>query len=46
LECFSLANGGCAINFDPPLKVPAGNAVCYIHAASGSKSFNINYFIQ
>lgn len=46
VECFAPANGGCALNFNPPIKVTAANAVCYIHAATGSKSFGINYFVQ
>jgi hypothetical protein len=46
VECFAGANGGCALTFSPPIKVAAANAVCYMHAATGSKSFNVNYYVE
>lgn len=44
--CFQTANGGCASSFDGgPLKITANNALCWIHAATGSKIVTVNYFL-
>lgn len=43
--CFQIANGGCAESMSMPLKVPANNALCWVHAATGSKITRVNYFL-
>lgn len=44
--CFQTANGGCASSFDGgPIKITANNALCWIHAATGSKIVTVNYFL-
>jgi hypothetical protein len=41
------ANGGFVWTLPPssPLKVPAANALCWIHSVAGSKVINVTYFI-
>jgi len=43
--CFQGSNGGCAESMDSPIKLPANNALCWIHAAAGSKIVRVNYFL-
>ena len=44
--CFNPANGGCHSPFPGgPVKVPANNALCWIHAATGSKIVSVQYFL-
>lgn len=44
---FNSANGGFVWHAYPgtAIKVPAANALCFIHAAAGSKIINITYYI-
>lgn len=44
---FNSANGGYVWHAYPgtAIKVPAANALCFIHAAAGSKIINITYYI-
>lgn len=44
---FSPANGGFTISFSPgvDIQLPAANALCWIHAAAGSKIVNVLYFL-
>lgn len=39
--CFGQANGGCAVNLKTPIKLPANNALCWMHAAAGSKVVSV-----
>jgi hypothetical protein len=43
--CFAVANGGCSVSFDTPIKVTTGNAICPLASVVGTKAYTINGYI-
>lgn len=39
--CFNAANDECSRELVTPIKIPANNALCWIHAAAGSKIISV-----
>lgn len=42
---FNAVNDGPSVRYSTPIKVPANNALCFIHAAAGNKSVVVNGYI-
>ena len=41
-SCHNIANGGCSVSFQTPLKVAANTALCFMDAVVGTKSVNVS----
>lgn len=43
---FNAATAGPTVHFTVPIPIPTGNDLCWMHAATGNKSFVVNGYIK